>query len=852
MKLRLTQFLAILYVSLVMVLLKHFSFLPVIFLAAAVVIDYSTGLKAEIKNLAYLLAALSAVMPLFGIFALYLPFAIFGFLLAKRSFTANYTLGFALSFIPSTIVYLISTYLSIPLNLAAILAIFYLMPIAAIFLLRSRCLGAFEIGNREALFIMAILIFTTVVGLGIVDDKNLFMANGSREFYRVQNSVMGLRSTGYIPAYDPAIASGEPTYLWVPGAHVANISIINYFLIFIHPILFFNAHSFFILFLSTLSLGIFFFSVLNRERTYLNTLAVVSVTLLTGLNFFFLQSLEMVKQYTLYPFAYLLLALILDNPKSFNEYIVLMFLSVLSVMIHPSYGIGVIILGACIFIGVKSYYLKDRNELQNFFRWSLKNKTRLLMAFFIALLLPLFYIYSPFVFGEFFTDVPDREISYETVKHDVTQFWREFYGTELHYLSVAYPDVNRIDDHKFGFFISFFGAASFILLMMLYKSISIKNFRIYAFAYILNLAAMALITAKISVRVGGFYRTAAPFLLILLGASILALFCLTDRKYLKLALIGVVSAGFIHTITYASQNINNIHREQFMSGEISRDEISFVSQLPIDGRIMTYGLFSNVVDYGIIMFTGRYMSRNERIELAIERTIFDKIHDQNSFGEPNKVLTKSGTELANYLMLGGYKYVFLNVCHPIGNYVALNIYPNFSYPLYQNECMVFLEVNQTNYAEKVSLVKNVTPEIYRQKYGYRYVTLSPYYNFPTGNINFRENPDDPKPLSFERADPATVYLYGDFEEGDIVVFKEQYFTRWKAYMDGKEIPAFANNFDMIMLKTLKGGKITLNYVVLPIEKLFGILSLIGALGLGMLMVSLLSNKPAPEPDESKN
>jgi len=68
------------------------------------------------------------------------------------------------------------------------------------------------------------------------------------------------------------------------------------------------------------------------------------------------------------------------------------------------------------------------------------------------------------------------------------------------------------------------------------------------------------------------------------------------------------------------------------------------------------------------------------------------------------------------------------------------------------------------------------------------------------------------------------------------VFKEDYFSRWKAFMDGKEVPVLANNHNSVLIRTIKGTSMILKYAILPIEKFFGIISFIAAL---LLLITLL-------------
>ncbi len=840
MKIKLLQTSAIIYFLIAFLFLHKYNLFSIILLAIAFLIGQFTNIKNGIKNLLYLISALSIFPALLGLFLLYLPFAVFGFLLTKRSFIRNYVLGFAVSFIPVNIIYLITTYLAIPLNYPVILIIFYFLPLTAIILLNKKSLAFLEIDNKEGIFIFIVLVFTSIVAMNIVDDKSLFMANGVRIFSRVQVALEGLKKEGIVPIYNPGIAQGEATYLWNAPSFKVGAALPAYLLRSKSPIFFFNSQSFFILFLSTLALATIFWSVINKEESFVNMLAVAAVSVIIGLNFLFLQLLESFKAYYLYAISYLYVSIILNNPRKFNDFLILMYISVIMITVHIPYGSGMLLIGACLFLITKSYYLRDRSEIRYFFNWLLKNKLKISVTIPIIFLLPIFYISSGFIYKDFLDKNPTNiHVNIREIVSSSSAYLKGFYYNDLlSFLSLKYPDVNRIDDHKFGFFISVFGPISLFLLFLLYKSEHTKKIRIFALAFILNIIILSLIDSLMTGLVGGLFRTTGSFLLISMGASIATLICFFKNKYVKYILIAVVFVAFIHTIPYAKQNITNIHQEYFASGEVYKQEIDFVKKLPVDGRILTYGLFNNAVDFGGNYLTGKYFSRNERLELHINRTVFEQVHGQNSFGDPDIILSKSGTELSNYLILGGYKYLFVNACHPIGNYVVSVLYPNFTYPIYRNNCLLFLVVNNTNYIEKIDLVENIPDGIYKQKDGYKYIAISPYYNFDK-NLNFKEKPKNPEALTFQRPTPTEVLISGNFEKNDFVVFKEQYFARWKAYMNDKEIPVMSNNHELVLIRTDKGNNILLKYIVLPKEKIFGILSLIAHLSFIVLLIYLL-------------
>ena len=245
-KIKLSQILTLCYLILASVLVGKFNALPFILFFAAFLADSLTSLKAGIKNLIYVLAALSIFPNLLWLFLLYAPFAVFGSLLTKKSFIRNYVFGFAVSFIPTTLMYLASTYFSLPLNMPIVFITFYSLPLIAVLFLKRKSIEFFEMHERECMAMLIILGFTTIVAINILDEKNLFIANGVREFVRLQAVVQGLRDYGEFVTYNPAIAQGEATLLWNSPSFYANISLATFMLGNAKPILLFNFVTFFL------------------------------------------------------------------------------------------------------------------------------------------------------------------------------------------------------------------------------------------------------------------------------------------------------------------------------------------------------------------------------------------------------------------------------------------------------------------------------------------------------------------------------------------------------------------------------------------------------------------------------
>ncbi|MBI2135304.1 hypothetical protein HYU09_04905 [Candidatus Woesearchaeota archaeon] len=842
MKIKIQQILVVIYFILIFAILKIFNVYSVLFFIAVLLIDHFTQLRQGIKNLLYFLSAVSAVTPLLFIFLVYLPFAVFSLLLKERNFIRDYLIGFAVSYIPAILIYLVSTYFSIKLNVPLLIFIFYLPAVLAIIALKKKSLDAFDMDSKDFFYALAAFFFTVIVAINILSDTNLFMANGSREFYRTELAVQGLEKQGILPLYDPGMGNGEASFLWVTPAFAVHSALSVLFLDFNSDIFSYNLRSLFMLFLFVLSLYVLFNSIM-RDRSNLSILAMTAAGLLTGLNFVVLQYLESIKGFSAYPIATLLLSLILLNPKRFGHFAAIMYLAALTPLIHPSFGVAANVLAFSLFLITKRYYIKDREEIRNFLSWLPKNKFKLLALIVFISLIPIFYLSAGFIFKDFFKESATPELDFASIKHTAANFWDSYRFNELSFLSTNYPDASRIDDHKFGFLLSFFGIFSLIILLVMFKLKYLENFRSLAFAYILHLILLSIVVIY-GGFIGGFFYTPWLYLLVLLGASIFALISIIPNKYAKLTLILIVFAGFLHTIPAASLNVSNIHGEQFMSGNIYSSELDFIRQLPIDGRIISYGLFDSVTDYGISHLTGRYAARSEHIGFHIERTPYAKIHDQNSFGEPSRIIDKSGVTLSNYLKAAGYRYVFLNAQHPIGNYVLSQIYPDYSYPIYQNGPLIVFAINGSNYAEKADLVQNIDEDekIYTLEEGYKYTTISKHYDFNVNNIDFTENPKEPEPLSWQRTSNEKVMISGDFNDNEWVVFKEMYISRWKAYMDGKEIPVYTNNHEMLLIRTAKGSSIQLEYGLLPAEKFVGAASLAGALGMLAFFLFLLKKE----------
>src|SRR3989338_6234439 len=195
MNVRLLHAATALYLAIFFVWTAQFSILPLALFAVALAVDYLTRLEQGVKNLLFLVAALSAIPPVLWIFLLLLPFSVFGSLLSGKGFSKSYILGFALSFIPVNIIYILTTYFSVRMNMALVVLLFYMVPALGAVVLRKKAMRGFIIGAKECLFVLFVLLSASVVAVHIIDDRSLFMANRVRIFTRVQVAFEDRKST---------------------------------------------------------------------------------------------------------------------------------------------------------------------------------------------------------------------------------------------------------------------------------------------------------------------------------------------------------------------------------------------------------------------------------------------------------------------------------------------------------------------------------------------------------------------------------------------------------------------------------------------------------------------------------
>jgi len=843
---KLNQIILFVYLILVSIVLKEVQYIALLLALILVFID--KYLPADFKNLLYVLVALVPFLPLLIIFVIYLPFLVFGLLLDNASFLKRYLLGFAISFFASIILYYASITIHFPLSTPVILLFFYLPVIAllAFWKLRKKSIGertkaAFSLSNSTYLILLATLFFLIFMGHVMLTEDSLFMSNGTNVYSKFHFISEGIGSYGEISLYDPASGEGEHLFLTDSPFFYSNLAFVFAFLKgFLHPVFFFNVYQLFVLWLSVLGAAIFLKSVLPAEKEdYKATLIVITGSLAIGFSFFFIHWLESFKQFTPLPINFLLFSIVLSCPKKPAEFSILVYLLLLSFFMHGIQAVGIGLMMAFIFI---LFFLTKKDYLRELLKMVKDYKLLLLFVLLLSVLTVLGYYSTGELYKYYnFLERPNEAIGGFGIS---INYITDFMAGHNSPLSFKYPDIQRLDEHKYGFFISVFGVLALLYSFLRFRDIHFRNSALFSMAFFLHLLTASILTLfPIFGKTEFAYRTAYPYFLVLLVASICIAIHSFRSNAVKIAAVLVFFGFFFHSSFFVQENLANIHNEQFIAGKSFEKEITFVKTLPIDGRIITYGLFSNAIDAGMSALTGHYFSRYQYNQWDFKDNLYEKVHTQHSFGD-NALPKLSDTELINYLRMGGYTYSFVNICHPIGNLYASRVYPAYMAPLYQNECLVFFGLPNVSYAEKVDIVADADESVYNTSEGYRYVAINrrTKYGFDVQKYlpDAVASPREPEPLAFERRSPRHVTIFGDFEDDGWVVFKEEYFPRWKAYMGGQEVPVLATNHNMVLVQTVKGGSIKLEYDIVPLEKTLGLISLAASVAfLGVLVFFLI-------------
>ena len=180
----------------------------------------------------------------------------------------------------------------------------------------------------------------------------MFIANGVRNYSVLLDAFYQLNTYGKIPIYNPGIEQGGATFLWNAPLFFTHLMIIYVFLKNTAPVLLYNYITVFISFISTLALVVLLDSIVNKKEKNIGVLTFLILTgaIAIGLNFHTLARLESFKQFSAYSSGYLLVALVLNNPKNVRDYMVVSYLIFLVMLVNVNHAVGVIILAFIAFL----------------------------------------------------------------------------------------------------------------------------------------------------------------------------------------------------------------------------------------------------------------------------------------------------------------------------------------------------------------------------------------------------------------------------------------------------------------------------------------------------------------------
>ncbi len=756
MKLTLSDILALLFVLLLSLVLKKIFFLPLALIALIFV--FGGRLKSGHKNLAYILALTATFLPFFIFFAFYLPFVVFGAFLSNRTFIKSYVLGTAIILILRIFLYH-ANMLGFPLTEWTILfVIFFFIVIAySIFIKKygvAKVQELFIVDSREFKILAGTLFFLFFVGSVLYNNSSLYASNGTQIYAKQKFVIDSIEKFGKFPLYDPGIGMGEQLFLTDSQTHftkdilvLATIWLKRWF----GEVLLYNAYHMFILWLTILGASILLREILSRngeDNSALTPYFVVLGSIAIGLSFVFVRLLESFKAFSAHPINMLIFALLISRPKKPIEWFVIAYLMLFSYMVHAIQAIGVFFLALSILIIM---YARDIPSIKSAIAYLFSHKLKGLAIVFIFILVMFGYTATGYLTKNYIRESSPGFFQPNPIANSIGYFEAFLYkNPDVTPFSIKYPNLARLDTKHSGFFLSVIGGISFLILLFAIGNERFRKAGLFNWAIMLQFLLYGLFTNFINIgNLEPGYRIVLPYMVVALAISFCAMGDALNDRRIKAAFALICLLFLIHSFYYVKINISNVHSSSIISGNVFPDLIQAINQVPIDGRFITYGMFSNEVDAGIASVTGRYFTRYQYNLWSAKNNLYEKVHTQHSFGDFPNLPSLSGTELRNYWDLGGYRYVLFNACHPIGNLVFQKTYPNQTQPLFQsqqNQCLIISRVNNVSYAEKVSVIPNVSEEVYAQEGGSIYFTLSdlPRYSFGR-NEALKGAPSEPSP-----------------------------------------------------------------------------------------------------------
>src|SRR3989338_2682463 len=220
----------------------------------------------------------------------------------------------------------------------------------------------------------------------------------------------------------------------------------------------------------------------------------------------------------------------------------------------------------------------------------------------------------------------------------------------------------------------------------------------------------------------------------------------------------------------------------------------------------------------------------------------------------------------NFMRMTNTKYAVVNFCG-----CPVNLVPFFSNNYVKlaltSQCLNIYEVDTGAFAEKVTLSYPADPINNGLNYGITNISDNPLYDLESGykhvfpreinkfiaagkKIIVIHNESElnalPEPivLKTEKISDEHYSFQGNFENGDFVFVKMNYFKMWKAYMGGNSLKTYDSNTDLTLIETAKGNKIEIIYEQPLTNKFLFILFLVSFISLLLLARNFEKSMPA--------
>jgi hypothetical protein len=255
------------------------------------------------------------------------------------------------------------------------------------------------------------------------------------------------------------------------------------------------------------------------------------------------------------------------------------------------------------------------------------------------------------------------------------------------------------------------------------------------------------------------------------------------------------------------------------------------------GKFLIYGIYTTTVEPAFQILSGKPMI-GLGTQLATNTMIVYKLRLMDGSG---RLLEQNLNQnyYVNIMKHGFVKYVFIFRCDGYRQGAITEQFLQSKLKLiyydqpYEKSCLTLYEVPDSNFVEKTKIAKINVPENtfysindawkvsgFKNPEDYNEITPDITINFDSDLSNFTK----PEVLRYKINNDEEMKIYGDFSDGDWIIIKQDYFPRFHAYENGKELEIKEQNLGMILIKATKGNEIIYKYESFRFEIILAIMS----------------------------